>query len=57
MSYTRKQCLKYNNIYYYCSYHRAIKLSGLFTKNNYKKKLSLCNTKILYKKDEGEYYQ
>ena len=55
-SYTKKEGLKHNIIYYYCKYHRTTKKSNLFTKKNKKKKISLCNGKIKYDKEEKEYY-
>ena len=56
VSYTKKEGLKHNIIWYYCKYHRTTKKSNLFTKKNKKKKISLCNGKIKYDKEEKEYY-
>ena len=56
INYLRKTAEKYNNIYYYCPLHRTTKFSNTFRKNNTKKKVNLCNAKILYKKDTKEYF-
>ena len=49
-SYNKKEGLKRDIKYYYCKYHRTTKKSNLFTKNNKKKKISLCDAKIKYDK-------
>ena len=55
INYTRKVAAKYNNLYYYCQFHRSTNLSNIFNENN-KKKNNICNGKILYKKDLQEYF-
>ena len=39
-----------NEITYYCTLHRTIKNSQEFYDNNKKKKINLCDGKIIYKK-------
>ena len=50
INYSKKAAAKYNNIYYYCQLHRTTKFSNIFKQNNTKRKINLCNAKILYKK-------
>ena len=50
--YTKKEGLKHDIIYYYYKYHRTTKKSNILTKNNKKKKISLCNAKIKYDKED-----
>ena len=45
-----------NLISYYCSLHRTTKFSNEFDKNNKKKKICLCNGKIIYDKKANLYY-
>ena len=45
-----------NLISYYCCLHRTTKFSNEFDKNNKKKKICLCNGKIIYDKNENQYY-
>ena len=47
---------KYNNLYYYCLNHRTTKNSEIYTSKNIKKKISICNAKILYEKNTKNYY-
>ena len=48
---TKKNSLnKTKLISYYCSLHRTTKFSNEFDKNNKKKKICLCNGKIIYEK-------
>ena len=56
MSYTSREALNRENIYYYCKYHRTTKNSSEITNKNLKKKISICNAKILYKKNEQMYF-
>ena len=43
-------------ISYYCSLHRTTKYSNVFDKNNKKKKVCLCNGKIIYDKKIKKYF-
>ena len=45
-----------NDITYYCSLHRTIKNSNKFYENNKKKKISLCDGKIIYDKNLDKFY-
>lgn len=40
-----------NNFNNYCNLHRTIKRTNQFYKNNKKKKISLCDGKIIYNKN------
>ena len=54
---TKKKSLnKTNLISYYCSLHRTTEFSNEFDKNIKKKKISLCNGKIIYDKNAHTYY-
>ena len=54
---TKKIALNNTNlISYYCSLHRTTKFSNEFDKNNKKKKICLCNGKIIYDKKANQYY-
>ena len=54
---TKKISLNITNlISYYCSLHRTTKFSNEFDKNNKKKKICLCNGKIIYDKKANLYY-
>ena len=44
----KNHCNETNEITYYCSLHRTTIYSAQFDKNNKKKKICLCNGKIIY---------
>jgi len=50
INYTRKVAAKYNNLYYYCQFHRSTNLSNIFNENNKKKKLIFAMEKFYIKK-------
>ena len=56
IDYTKKEGIKRDTIYYYCKTHKSTTLSNEFTKKGYKKKLNLCNAKIIYEKREQKFY-
>ena len=47
---------KCKQLYYYCSNHRTSKFSGIFDNNNKKKRISICDGKILYDKTSKNFY-
>ena len=51
----KKQIKETNEITYYCSLHRTTKYSTKYDKNNKKKKISICNCKIIYNKKTNKY--
>ena len=45
-----------NEITYYCTLHRTIKNSQEYYDNNKKKKINLCDSKIIYNKNIDKFY-
>lgn len=52
----KKNCIKSNNIYYYCSNYRTTVGSNKYTSKGNIKKVSLCYARIVYFKDEDNFY-